>query len=235
MVVEAQEPNLSARRARTRDALLQAGLQLFAVRSVDAVPIDDIVTAAGVAKGSFFNHFRDKQHFADVIATGIRRELEDMIGQANSGTTDPLERLTSGMMMAVRYALIAPDQTRVMLRSLPPATARDHPLNAGLRRDIEEACAQGLLRQEALDAGLLFWLGSCNMLMANMVERSFSHSQAAQRMEDLMVMALLGLGVSDVRTRELAVRARTKLLEGLRLDRGRANCGVLPETLCASV
>ena len=49
------------RRERTRAALMRAGQVLFATRSVDAVSIDDIVAAAEVAKGSFYNHFPDKE------------------------------------------------------------------------------------------------------------------------------------------------------------------------------
>jgi len=52
------------RRARTREALLSAGRALFAARDVDGVSIDEIVAAAEVAKGSFYNHFTDKDVFA---------------------------------------------------------------------------------------------------------------------------------------------------------------------------
>ena len=47
----------------------------MAERPVDAIAIDDLVAAAGVAKGSFFNHFADKRAFAQTIAEDIRREV----------------------------------------------------------------------------------------------------------------------------------------------------------------
>ena len=56
------------RRDRTRDALLNAGRSLFAHRDVDGVSVDEIVEAAAVAKGSFYNHFADKDVFAREIA-----------------------------------------------------------------------------------------------------------------------------------------------------------------------
>lgn len=207
----AARPDVPDRRARTRDALLSAGLRLFADRPVDAVPIDDIVAAAGVAKGSFFNHFRDKQHFADVVAAVVRAEIEASIAAANAGVADPLARLCGGMLMAVDFALRAPDRARVMLRSHPVATARDHPLNAGLRHDIEAAAAAGLTRPEAREAGLLFWLGACNMLVANITERGFPRTVAATRMADVMLMGLAGLGVSEGQARAQAEAARRRL------------------------
>ena len=42
--------NLGPRRSRTRAALLDAGQRLFAERPVDAVSVDEIVLAAGVAR-----------------------------------------------------------------------------------------------------------------------------------------------------------------------------------------
>ena len=215
MPVNQLENPLGGRRARTRSALFKAGLTLFAQRPVDAVPIDDIVALAGVAKGSFFNHFRDKQDFATAIAAEIRGEIEASISAANADIDDPLKRLTGGMMMAVHFALTAPEQARVMMSGLHAATARDHPLNAGLRHDIELARAKGLLREEAGEAGLLFWLGACTMVMANVTERRFTPEQAAQRMADVMLMALVGLGITEPLAKALATDAREALLTRL--------------------
>ena len=68
---------LSPRAARTRAALLDAGLDLLADRPIDAIAIDELVAAAGVAKGSFFNHFGDKYGFANAIAEAIRTLLDE--------------------------------------------------------------------------------------------------------------------------------------------------------------
>ena len=51
--------SIHPRAARTRAALLAAGFDLLVERPIDAIPIDDVVARAGVAKGSFFNHFAD--------------------------------------------------------------------------------------------------------------------------------------------------------------------------------
>lgn len=207
------------RRGRTRDALLQAGLSLFAERPVDAVPIDDIVAAAGVAKGSFFNHFDDKQQFANAIASEIRRSIEESVTAVNEGVSDPLQRLTRGMMVAAHFALTQRERAIVLLRGSPAMTARDHPLNAGLRQDMEATGSAGFLRAEAHEAGLLFWLGACQMLMANLIERPFDTGQAALRMSEVMVLALTGLGIEPQAARDLARERSEQLTASLRSER----------------
>lgn len=204
--------SMNPRSARTRQSLVTAGLQLFSERPVDAVPIDDIVAAAGVAKGSFFNHFADKKRFADAIATEIRLDIEARVAEANRGIDDPLQRLAGGMRVAADYALSEKERAIFLAGGFQMATGRDHPLNAGLKADIGSACARGLLRPEAESAGLLLWLGACHSVMANVIERGLTRPKAAKRMHDMIVMALAGLGVPEARARELAQHAREALL-----------------------
>lgn len=205
-------PNPQTRSQRTREALILAGLRLFAAHPVDAVAIDEIVAEAGVSKGSFFNHFADKQAFAGEVATHVRLAIEARIAAANSGVTDPLLRLAGGMMVATAFAMAEPDQARVMLRAMASTTARDHPLNAGLRADLAACREAGLLRPEAEGAGLLFWLGSCQMIMLNVVERGLPAQGVAERMADLMVLSLAGLGIPEVRSREIAADCAARIL-----------------------
>ena len=48
----------------TRQVLLDATQALLASRSMDALSVDEIVMRADVAKGTFYNHFSDKDALA---------------------------------------------------------------------------------------------------------------------------------------------------------------------------
>lgn len=200
-----------SRAARTREALLSAGLELMAERPVDAIPIDDVVARAGVAKGSFFNHFADKQDFAGAVAAEVRGELESRIGARNRDVADPLERLVGGMSAAVAFALSEQLKAIVMLRGLQWSTARGNPLNKGIRRDIEDAVAAGLVRPEAGSAGVLYWLSLCQMIMVNVIEREMDRTAAAVRLREMLVLGLGGLGVDAGRASQLSQAAATAL------------------------
>jgi AcrR family transcriptional regulator len=50
-----------ARGDRTRAALVDAATELFAAKGVEATSVDEITTAAAVAKGTFYVHFQRKQ------------------------------------------------------------------------------------------------------------------------------------------------------------------------------
>lgn len=189
-------PDLSPRAARTRSALITAGFELLAERPIDAIPIDEVVSKAGVAKGSFFNHFADKQAFAEAIATEVRLELEDQVAQANAGIADPIARIAGGMRVCAHFAISNSKRTAVLLRSHASSTARDHPLNKGLVEDFKAAHANGLLRLEAVGSGVLYWIGLCQALMANLVERQPNPAVADRRISEMIILGLSGLGVS---------------------------------------
>jgi AcrR family transcriptional regulator len=182
---------------RTRAALIAAGLDLIASRPIDAIAIDEVVAAAGVAKGSFFNHFADKHAFAEAVAAEVRAEVEEKVTRANAGRTDPVARIAGGMAVAAAYALRSPRRACVLLRGQRVAAMADHPLNRGLRADIEAARAAGLLRPEAEASGVAYWLGLCQMVMILLVETRLPEAAAAEQLGEMLAMGLAGLGVAE--------------------------------------
>lgn len=204
-------PDLSPRAARTRAALIAAGFDLLAAKPIDAIPIDEVVTRAGVAKGSFFNHFTDKQAFAEAIASDVRLQLEDQVTRANAGVADPVARIAGGMRVGAAFALTDPKRTAVLLRSHGTSTARAHPLNRGLVEDIDAACAAGLLRPEARTSGVLYWLGLCQILMVNLVERRPDAANARLRVREMITLGLTGMGIDTALATTLADQAAARL------------------------
>lgn len=202
---------LSPRAARTRAALLAAGFELLADRPIDAIAIDDIVARAGVAKGSFFNHFADKAGFAAELGAAVRADLELRVGAANTGVTDPVARLAGGMRVALDFALTERKRTIVMLRGLELSTGLGDRLNQGIRADVAALAAAGLTRPEAERSGVRFWLGLCQILQLGAVERELPRAEAAERLREMLVLGLTGLGVPQ----ERAVRTASEVAGAL--------------------
>lgn len=129
-------PKIDRRRARTRQALMDAGRSLFAVRHVDGVSVDEIVAAAEVAKGSFYNHFADKDVFAREIAAMVRRQVEQSVNDANLGIEDPASHLARAVCVFVRFATEHRASAQVLWRLNAGATMADAPINRALRDNL---------------------------------------------------------------------------------------------------
>lgn len=68
------------RRERT-SAIARAALDLFLERGLEAVSIDDIARAAGVAKGSFYTYFHDKGDVVDALVEPVRTQLRAVMAR----------------------------------------------------------------------------------------------------------------------------------------------------------
>ena len=71
-------PRASARFVKAvarRDAILDAALDEFSARGFAAARLDDVAKRAGVAKGTIYLHFKDKESLlgTDPIEDGPRR------------------------------------------------------------------------------------------------------------------------------------------------------------------
>lgn len=163
-------------------------------RSVDAIPIDDLVAAAGVGKGSFFNHFGDKEGFKAAMAIEVRGEIETKITTANLGVTEPLERLAGGMREVTDYALKNRKRTISMLRMTMGSTGKEYPLNEGVRADIALCVEAELIRLGSEQAAMLYWLGLCVALITHVVEVDLPREKAAKMLNEFVHSGLVGLG-----------------------------------------
>lgn len=56
-------------RRNVRNAIFEAGMKLFIERGFSACSVKDVTNAAGVPKGSFYNHFQSKEALAAEILT----------------------------------------------------------------------------------------------------------------------------------------------------------------------
>ncbi len=74
------QPRSSARKARSaarREAILSAALDEFSLRGFEAARLDDVARRAGVAKGTIYLYFRDKESLFQEL---IRAMLTPLIG-----------------------------------------------------------------------------------------------------------------------------------------------------------
>ena len=62
------------------------------------------------------------------------------------------------------------------------------------------------MRPEADGSGVLYWLGLCQILMANLVERRLERADADRRISDMIILGLTGLGVKSGTAFKLAGR-----------------------------
>ncbi|MBY2924368.1 TetR family transcriptional regulator [Rhizobium leguminosarum] len=95
MEAQAEEVRRGPKRnPATRDNLVSVGVRMFHESGYTATGIKEIVDAAEVPKGSFYNHFQSKEAFGkEVVDAYFNRALVELRPLLEDGGIPPLQRL----------------------------------------------------------------------------------------------------------------------------------------------
>ena len=164
-----------AKRLQTRERLMGAAIAEFKRAGMAEAEVSAIVTAAGVAHGTFFYHFPTKEH---VLLELERREEERISKQVARYVTSPRD-LASTLQEAVRLVVglehrlgagLFKDFLALHFSPTRPATegVKDHPIIVLVARQIERGQKLGEVDPDAnpVNSAVFFLLGLYALLVA---------------------------------------------------------------------
>ena len=100
---------LDRRKARTRQALIDAAVRLIGEGRGDRASIQEITEAADIGFGSFYNHFDSKEQLFQAAAEEVMERWGQMIDRATASISDPAELVAVGVRIAGRLGWTHPD------------------------------------------------------------------------------------------------------------------------------
>jgi len=135
---------------------------LLAERPPEALTVDAIVDAAGVAKGTFYYHFQSIEELAAAVGEKLGESFDDLLAPARLGLPDPIARISFALTQFLTKAIADPDWARLVVRSAQASTEFARSVRSNLMTDLTEAKAQGRLTVDdielAADIVLGIWL-----------------------------------------------------------------------------
>ncbi len=203
----------SPRVERTRAALIAAGRRLFCNGAVDSVSIDDIVQAANVAKGSFYNHFSDRDALVDAISSEIRGNVERAIELANADVEDPATRVARAVSSFFRFALDNIESAGFLVRVHVGDTSLSAPINSGVVGDVSRGLREGRFAIPTVEAGMLCVLGVTQVTLARIISEPQS-VHAVSLAQQMCSLLLRGLGVDARQADMIAAQASEDIVRG---------------------
>jgi TetR/AcrR family transcriptional repressor of nem operon len=129
----------AASAADPRSRLLDAAVQVIRTKGYAATTVDDVCSAAGVTKGSFFHHFKSKEAMALAAVEHWNRVTGSLFAQApHQHLPDPRDRVLA--YLDLRKALIrgAPPEFTCLLGTMVQETYETWPR-------LRQACDAGIL------------------------------------------------------------------------------------------
>jgi AcrR family transcriptional regulator len=100
---------LDRRKARTRQALVDAAVHLIAEGRGDRASIQEITEVADIGFGSFYNHFASKEELFQTASEEVLDRWGDMLDAASAGVQDPAQVFAVALRMSGRLAWTHPE------------------------------------------------------------------------------------------------------------------------------
>jgi TetR/AcrR family transcriptional regulator, transcriptional repressor for nem operon len=89
-------PATTAPTHRTHEALLDAGVTVAEEHGLAGLSVNRVVAQAGLAKGTFYVHFSDRDAFIDALHERFHERVKEAVAAATDGVPPGAERIMCG-------------------------------------------------------------------------------------------------------------------------------------------
>ena len=181
----------TAIRARTRALLVDAAVRVIARKGAGAAAIHEIAAEAGLANGTFYNYFRDRDALLEATSLRLAERLHEDIAASRGAVEDPAERLAIGCRRFVLQALSDPVWGAALLRVWHASATPSAHAAAPLLADLRAGRRRGRLRYASETAAVDLVQGTVLAGMRTVLDGRAGAEHAAA----VAALVLRGLGV----------------------------------------
>lgn len=214
----------AARREKTRRRLLASALAVVAEKGVDAPQIDDFIAAAGVSRGTFYNHFTTTHDLLAAITAELTDKVLSAIEATVSRIPNPTHRITCACLLYMQLAVDYPAWGGFVLRT---GARRARLMDVYLPRDLALAKEHGEMDYTSVRAAQDVVQGAVTLA----VESVLQGRAPRQHVRETMALVLRALGVTKAAATKLAAMPEEEVdlpevLRALKVDAGPSPAGV---------
>ena len=122
------------KRVRTRAQIVDAGAMLLAERPPEALTVDAVVEAAGVAKGTFYYHFQSIEELAAAVGEKLGKTFDELLAPARLDLPDPVARISFAFIQLLKKAIADPGWARLVVQIAQATTEFGWGVRENLKR-----------------------------------------------------------------------------------------------------
>jgi AcrR family transcriptional regulator len=190
-----------------RNRLVQSAISVFADKGVDASVIDDVIAAAGVSRGTFYNYFQSNRELLLAMNQQLGDELIQSIEKTVACLADPAERVAAGIGLLIQLVRDMPLLARFVGHVGLEAAGPDSLCYGYLGSQIQQGMDEGRFLPCPLTIAVDLLAGTTlfAVLRISLGEISDSHGPA------VVTTILRGLGLPASEAADLARKPLPKM------------------------
>jgi len=192
------------RREQMRRRLIESAILVFAEQGVNAAVIGQVIEAAGVSRGSFYNHFRTNDELCDAICEDLADELvaytENVIAGSESADGAVALGATTVLSAALHYPVLG---LFMGARSLN-AEALMREISDGLNQQLHFGMASGTFVKGDIGLAADMVLGMLRAGMLRLAMRQTAPLEPKDYIRGTVAAILRALGLGPERAETIA-------------------------------
>jgi AcrR family transcriptional regulator len=174
------------RRERTRAMILDAGAMLLAERAPDALTVEAVVEAAGVAKGTFYYHFQSIGELTAAVGQMLSADFDEFLAPARQEFSDPVARFAFAFTEFLYKGIADPAWARLVVQSAKHPAIFGQGVSEHLKADLTEAISLGRLTVTDVDLAVDVVMGIWLQVMRGLLDRGATSDLPARVVETML-------------------------------------------------
>jgi AcrR family transcriptional regulator len=188
----------------TRDRLLQAAMNVFAVKGYHGAIVDDIVAASETSKGAFYHYFPSKQGIFLTLMDALGELVEEGTEAAIAGKQGALHKVEAALKVVLETAEAHRDLVKILLVEAvglgPELEQRRLEIHRRLtqliQRHLDRAVKEGAIPDQDTGLAAQAWLGTLNEVITQSL--TASEGRLLDRLPALRALLLRSVGAERV-------------------------------------
>ena len=129
--------SLQPKKDRTRAAIIDSAINIIAKKGFQKSSIQEMAKNAGIANGTFYNHYKDRKSIFEDVANLIAIELVKVIEEDEIKTKKPAQKLINATNQFINRSVQVPEWGTIFLEAADFSVRLEKDISKFLIKDIK--------------------------------------------------------------------------------------------------
>ena len=129
--------SLQPKKDRTRAAIIDSAINIIAKKGFQKSSIQEMAKNAGIANGTFYNHYKDRKSIFEDVANLIAIELVKVIEEDEIKTKKPAQKLINATNQFINRSVQVPEWGTIFLEAVDFSVRLEKDISKHLIKDIK--------------------------------------------------------------------------------------------------
>ena len=129
--------SLQPKKDRTRAAIIDSAINIIAKKGFQKSSIQEMAKNAGIANGTFYNHYKDRKSIFEDVANLIAIELVKVIEEDEIKTKNPAQKLINATNQFINRSVQVPEWGTIFLEAADFSVRLEKDISKYLIKDIK--------------------------------------------------------------------------------------------------